>query len=516
MSLLKFRFKRIGILVVSVMLKTTLIATIAAPPSAEEILAIPASVDWIEVRADLTGEIEANWLRQRFPGGLLYSLEATATNGMFEGSLDERNTRLTNAAQGYDLIVLDGNLDLRLELLEVIPPHKRLIRTHISQAGGLSIQQEFGRISDIEARLYMLTTSAERLSETLMPLRFLNSLGRSDVWAASSGDIGYWTRLVAPQYGAPLVFGLAGQRPRSMAAEPGIQQLIDDYGLPELEAATTIYGIVGNPVRHSLSPRLHNTAYRAAGYPALFLPFHVDVFDEFWSEFVVGDAFRSLGLAMGGLTVASPHKEAALQKGTSASEMARRASSSNLMIPSGSHWIADTTDPQGVVLALAELDTDLRRKPAAVVGCGGAGRAIAAALDIAGADVTLVNRSPERGTWASGLLGLPFVQLADFEPGDFEIIVNATPVGRGDGQSPFPADRTNDAAIIVDLVYAEEPTPLVDDALGLGRQVIDGREVLLIQVRRQFQLMTGSEMPEELAREALACESPVACLAAGQ
>src|SRR5215831_2337458 len=120
------------------MAKTTLIATIAAPPSAEEILAIPASVDWIEIRADLTGEIDANWLRQSFPGGLLYSLRTSATNGAFDGSLDERNRRLTNAAQDYDLVVLDGDLDVRPELLEVIPPDKRVIATQISLGGGLS------------------------------------------------------------------------------------------------------------------------------------------------------------------------------------------------------------------------------------------------------------------------------------------------------------------------------------------------------------------------------------------
>jgi 3-dehydroquinate dehydratase/shikimate dehydrogenase len=493
------------------MAKATLIATFTEPPSPKQISSIPAAVDWIEVRADLAGDLDSDWLREYFPGRLVYSLPPAG----FAGPIQSRSLMLTNAAARYDLIDLDASCDLSPELLSRIPAYKRIISWSGPAHDPVALKSQFDRLSRVAAQFYKLVTIPSKPGDELVPLCFLNSLGRSDVLAFSAGNIGFWTRLVAPLYGAPLVFGLAGSHHQSMPEEPTITQLIDDYGLPEITQPEAIYGIVGSPVRHSLSPRLHNSAYRAAGHPALFVPFHAESFDTFWTEVVTGEALKSLGLSIRGLTVASPHKEAAINVAGTASHMVQRACSSNVMARSNGQWVAETTDPEGVMLALAEREIDVRDKPAAVVGCGGAGRAIAAALDLAGANVTLINRGLERGNWASDLLGLPFVRLSEFDPADFSVIVNATPVGRGDSQMPFAIDGISDDAVIIDLVYAKDTTPLVALALETGKHIIDGREVLLIQVRGQFRLMTGCEMSEELAREILGCESEVACVASG-
>jgi 3-dehydroquinate dehydratase/shikimate dehydrogenase len=489
------------------MAKATLIATLAEIPTPEQLLAIPACVDWIEVRADLVGDLNPDWIRQHFPGRLLYSLPSGTQGGRFEGSSNGRTSRLTNAARDYDLIELDARCDLSPEVLGQIPAFRRVISWSGPASDSSALGAEFDRISSVPAVLYKLATISSRPGEELAPLCFLNSLGRKDVLAFSAGDVGFWTRLIAPLYGAPLVYGVAGSHKQSMAAEPTIRRLIDDYGLPELPQPEEIYGIVGSPVRHSLSPRLHNAAYRAAGHRALFLPFHVESFDEFWRGVVTSKTLQSLGLSVRGLTIASPHKEVAIGMAGTASAMVRRACSSNVMARRNGDWVAETTDPEGVVLALAERNIDPRHKRAAIVGCGGAGRAIAAALDQAGAKVTLVNRGLERGNQASELLGLPFVRLSEFNPRDFSVIVNATPVGRGDNQMPFAIDGISSDAVIADLVYAKDPTPLVRTAMDMGKQIITGQEVLLIQVRRQFRFMTGHEMSEELAREILACES---------
>ena len=138
-----------------------------------------------------------------------------------------------------------------------------------------------------------------------------------------------------------------------------------------------------------------------------------------------------------------------------------------------------------------------------MIGCGGAGRAIAAALDQSGARVTLVNRGQERGSFAAELLGLPYVPLLNFDAEGYQVVVNATPVGRDDDATPFKLETLAEEAVVIDLVYGSRPTPLVSNSTGLGRTVIDGRDVLLTQVRRQFQIMTGREMSVRLARETL-------------
>jgi 3-dehydroquinate dehydratase/shikimate dehydrogenase len=167
------------------------------------------------------------------------------------------------------------------------------------------------------------------------------------------------------------------------------------------------------------------------------------------------------------------------------------------------YWNAETTDTEVVSLINSERKAAERPKRAAVLGCGGAGRAVAAALLSSGIAVTLVNRTKERGQRASRLLDLPFVLLREFDAQGYDLVVNATPVGRDDGDIPFDTDRLSKEATVVDLVYGSKPTPLVANTFGRVRKVIDGREVLLTQVCRQFELMTGQKMPMRVASENL-------------
>ncbi|HKQ51282.1 MAG TPA: hypothetical protein VJT74_02865, partial [Pyrinomonadaceae bacterium] len=246
--------------------------------------------------------------------------------------------------------------------------------------------------------------------------------------------------------------------------------------------------------------------YRALEHPALFVPFRAESFREFWDEVVESEALKSLKLPVRGLTVTSPHKEAALLTARKVSPTSRRAESVNILVRDNGSWRADTTDPEVVFMASRERGVRMRRKRAAVIGCGGAGRAIATALDQSGAGVTMVNRGPERGHYAATLLDLPYKPLQGFSARGYDLVINATPVGRDDGQSPFRVESLGRDSVVIDLVYGAQPTPLVAGALALDRVAVDGRAVLLTQVLRQFHMMTGREMSAALARETLGME----------
>jgi 3-dehydroquinate dehydratase/shikimate dehydrogenase len=211
----------------------------------------------------------------------------------------------------------------------------------------------------------------------------------------------------------------------------------------------------------------------------------------------------SLGFPLNGMTVASPHKEAALLTAKMISPMARQAESANILVRHNGWWKADTTDPEVIYMASRERSVEVRHKRAAVIGCGGAGRAIAAALVQSGAGVTLINRGSGRGQHASELLGLPYLPLLDFDAGGYDIVVNATPVGRDSDEVPFDLQTLNDDVVVIDLVYGARPTPLVGSTLAREQIAIDGRDVLLTQVIQQFLLMTGKEMPANIAGEKL-------------
>ena len=478
------------------MAKASLIATLSDSPSpdGDEIIALPNTVDWLEVRADRLGDIDPEWLRSHFRGRLLYSLR--------DHNLPDRHQRLANAAQHYDRIELLADTDLSEDLLQQIPHEKRMVSWY-GRVGDLSqLNDRFGQIASVPASVYKLVTTANTIAEEFLPLFLLHSLERTDAMAFSVGPLGFWTRLLALQFGAPGIFGPVTQGP-IVDMEPCISKLIDDYGLPEISPAKELFAIIGNPIFHSLSPRLHNASYRAMNYQALFVPLRVDSFSDFWHEFVLSRKFDALGIPINGMTVASPHKEEAVMTAKTVSGMVRQTEAANILLRNNGWWNADTTDPDVIYSASSDRSVPVKEKRAAVIGCGGAGRAIAAALAASGAGVTLINRGAERGERAAALLGLPYIPLNRFDAEGYDIVVNATPVGRDTDEVPFQLERLSDDAVVIDLVYGAKPTPLVNTTRARQQLAIDGRDVLVTQVRRQFHMMTGNEMSAALAHQIL-------------
>jgi 3-dehydroquinate dehydratase/shikimate dehydrogenase len=471
------------------MTRPSLIAILFDPPSPEgaDLTALPKTVDWLEVRADRVGDIDPEWLRSHFPGRLLYSLPT-------QNAALNRPERLKTAARFYDRIELEGATDYSEELLQSIPPEKRLLSWYGNVKDLAELSDRFGQLASIPAAAYKIVTTAETISEEFLPLSLLKSLNRDDTIACSDGPLGFWNRLVALHLGAPAIFGRVA-RGSIVDMEPTIGKLIDDYGLPEISPAKELFAIIGSPIFHSLSPRLHNAAYRAMNHHALFVPLRVESFADFWREFVVSRKLDAFGMPINGMTVASPHKEEAVATAKIVSGMVRQTEAANILVRNNGWWTADTTDPDVVYTAHRDRSVDVKEKRAAVIGCGGAGRAIAAALVESGAGVTLINRGAERGEHAAALLGLPYIPLRDFDAEGYDIVVNATPVGRDTDEAPFEVERLNDDAVVIDLVYGSRPTPLVDTTRARQQIAIDGRDVLVTQVSHQFRLMTGKEMP---------------------
>jgi 3-dehydroquinate dehydratase / shikimate dehydrogenase len=481
-----------------------LVATLDEPEAANDRLLrkLPDEVSWVQVRADRIGDIEPRRLRQDFLGKLCYSLGSAHGCGASKGLVLDRSRRLiAAAADDYDLIELDGERDIGADVLEAIPPARRLICWRGAAVSAAELNSQFRRLSRIRARSYLLVTDARHAVDGLAPLTFLRTTGRSDVTAYADGEAGVWSRLLAARLGAPFVFvGSVGEG-REPSDGPNPARMIEDFGLPELPYVDRICGIVGASASKSLSPRLHNAAYRALAYPGLFVPFRVESITEFWRDFIQSHALDQFGMSIQGLTVASPNKESVVELATIRSRTVLRAVSGNLIFRRGQAWVATTTDPIGVLANVHRRSIAGRR--AAVVGCGGSGRAIAWALTRKGADVTLVNRCRERGHRASRLLGLPFTALATFSVKGYDLVINATPVGSCEDALPFAIDHLDRDAVVVDLVYAHGATALVAGARARGVKVVEGREVLLTQVQRQFARMTGLAPPAGILAEML-------------
>jgi 3-dehydroquinate dehydratase / shikimate dehydrogenase len=487
----------------------TIIATMHAPP-AHHTGGPGGDADWIEWRADLLGDATPAGLTER-GGKMLYALRSKLEGGEGPTERDARSARLLAAAKHFDYIELEGERDLDHSILAAIPPDRRVISWHGQATEASALQQLLTSFRRAEARLYRFVTTSEEVAAALAPIQFLAATGRQDVIAYADRANATWTRPLAARYGAPVVFGNVanGQGP----SPTDLSVMVRDYGLPDLHRVTELCAIVGKPVNGSLSPWLHNAAYRAQGASRLFVRFPVESFGLFWRGVVETALFEAIGIRMRGVIVASPHKESALAVAAEISPFSRKTESTNVMFRRGSTWHADTTDADGVLMNLEAAGIACAKRRVAVIGCGGSGRPIAAALRRAGADVTLVNRSAARGAWASKLLGLPFVPLAQFTAAEFDMIINATPVGREGEELPVDVTAMPRGSVVVDLVFAIPATPLSALARRCGHTVIDGRDILLTQAARQYELMTGEEMPLMPACDLLGADA--SCVPAG-
>lgn len=270
-------------------------------------------------------------------------------------------------------------------------------------------------------------------------------------------------------------------------------------GLRLIGASTRVAGVIGSPVRHSLSPVILNTAFEASGLDWAFLAFEVP--EGRGADAVV--AMRVLGL--GGLSVTMPHKAAVSQAVDELTPAAAALGAVNCVFRQGDTVVGDNTDGPGFVDALrVDEGIDPSGARCVVVGAGGAGRAVARALGETGAaDIVIVNRSRPRAEAAAAVAG-PHGRVGD--PGaivEADIVVNATPLGMGvvvaaDRSAeplPFAVDLLRPGQVVADLIYHPVTTPLLVAARERGAMAVNGLGMLIHQAAHAFRRWVGEEPP---------------------
>jgi 3-dehydroquinate dehydratase/shikimate dehydrogenase len=477
--------------------RAAVIAVLSSPPARDgaALRELVDRVDSIEVRADLIGDLDVHWLRQQFSGTLIYTLRSVEEGGQYRGSLADRHARLLAAAQRYDQVDLEWATDATAELLTAIPAGRRRLSRHVGRVGAAAGVAELAavldRMTETPAAQYLLSIDADTAEEAVAVVSLQAAVRRSDLIAYATGLPGLFTRILAPRLGAPVVFGELGAG--TPAGLPTLAELETDYGFPELTPLRCLYGIVSPSLRPAAWTRLHNRAYRQLGLRAIFLPFATQDLRRFWRTVI--PALDAARLPLQGMTVTTPFKESVLDIVERTTAAARQCGAGNIALREGHEWVADATDVC-VGSALAAMGVELNGRRAAVVGCGAAGRNIAAALTMLGADVVLVNRSPERGRFAAKLLALPFVPLAEFSPAGFALLVHATPVT---DRVVVPLAGVSSDAAVLEMVPANRPTPLIEEARARGLITVDGWHVLAVEGALQFLLMTGVTLPPAAA-----------------
>jgi shikimate dehydrogenase len=261
-------------------------------------------------------------------------------------------------------------------------------------------------------------------------------------------------------------------------------------------ATTRVAAVIGDPVRHSLSPAIHEAAFAAAGLDWTFVAFEVR--PEGLGEAVAG--VRGLGIE--GLSVTMPHKEAIGQFLDDLTPAARDLDAVNCVFRDGGTLVGDNTDGAGLVASLRERQVEVVGRRVAVLGAGGAARAVIRSLAAEGAsEVVVVNRSADRGRRAVALAGPVGVLGGPERVGDVDLVVNATPVGMGDDPSlPIDPELLHVGQVVADLVYHPLRTALLAAAADRGCECVDGVGMLVGQAALSFERWTGRAAPVEAMR----------------
>jgi shikimate dehydrogenase len=278
-----------------------------------------------------------------------------------------------------------------------------------------------------------------------------------------------------------------------------------------ITGTTRLFGVIGHPVAHSLSPAMHNAAFAALGLDMAYVPLPVQPED-------VGAAVRGLAaLGFGGASVTIPHKGAVIPHLERLDDDARLAEAVNTIVVRGDGLHGYNTDIGGLRAAIEEVHPgSLEGEPALVLGAGGAGRAAALALARMGAAVTVVNRTAAAAERLAALLAaasarpaaarwLPLPELTGALVERQRVVVNATSLGM-DGASKVPAalaDTVTAGQVVVDVVYTRGQTDFLAQARARGAEVVDGLGMLVHQGAAAFELWTGRPAPLEVMRDAI-------------
>ncbi|MDF1593436.1 MAG: shikimate dehydrogenase [Desulfobacterales bacterium] len=262
----------------------------------------------------------------------------------------------------------------------------------------------------------------------------------------------------------------------------------------EIDAQTSLYAVFGNPVGHSLSPVMHNKAFAETGFNGVYLAFRViDIKAALY-------AVRAMD--MKGISVTIPHKIAVMNLLDEIDDQSRRIGAVNTVINREGRLRGYNSDGQGAVRALMEK-TKVSGAEIAVIGAGGAARAIGFGLIDQGARVTIINRGTEKGEGLAKDLGGDFKPLSGLGNISADILINTTPVGmvpRTEDMPLLPGLLRKDM-LVMDIVYNPVQTALLKHARQTGCRTIDGVAMFVYQGAFQFTLWTGMEAPVETMRK---------------
>jgi 3-dehydroquinate dehydratase/shikimate dehydrogenase len=411
--------------------------------------------------------------------------------GKFKGSVAAQLAILRKAGDvGFPLVDLELQSAEATKTDELNDLFERvgLILSYHNFRSTKKLDEQFDEMSRYPADFYKVVSTATNLYDNVVMMKFLErTSGKHEMIGVCMGEQGIISRALGVRAGSVFTFGAAMKGEETAPGQVPASELRDIYRIDMVEQSTQVYGVVGDPIAHSLSPVMMNAAFRRETVNAVYLALHAKSLKDLLA--CVQD------IPIRGLSVTMPYKQEIIEALENSDPLTRQIGACNTVVrATDGKLYGFNTDVAGIISPL-EQRLSLSGARILIVGAGGVARAGAFGLKSKNAEVSIINRTPAKAQSLARQAKVKYLKRTDIAKQEFDVIINATPVGmNGNKQSPLEEKELN-TKFVFDLVYTPAETKLVKMARAKNLQVIPGLEMFVQQGARQFEIWTGKPAP---------------------
>jgi 3-dehydroquinate dehydratase/shikimate dehydrogenase len=420
-----------------------------------------------------------------------------ASGGKFRGSIASQLEVLSKAV-GAGCQLVDVELQTaskcKPEQLQRLRTRAALILSYHDFRATKKLEETLGKMTAVPSDFYKIVTTATTLYDNVAMMKFLEQRNdRHSLVGLCMGEQGIISRVLGVRAGSVFTFAAVSEEQRTAPGQITAQELRSTYRIEQVDAATRVYGVAGDPVSHSLSPAIMNAALRRENVNGVYLALHAKTLKDLLA--CVRD------IPIHGLSITMPYKQSIIEHLDNTDSHTTKIGACNTVVRAQDGKLYGfNTDTAGVVRPL-EQRISIEQSKILVLGAGGAARAAVFGLKERGAEVYILNRSAPPAQKLARQAKAKSLKRADLKKMTFDVIINATPVGMGNTrESPLNEAEIN-AKYVFDMIYEPEETKLLKLAKARGAQVVPGIEMFVHQAARQFEIWTGKPAPwDEMLR----------------
>jgi len=414
-----------------------------------------------------------------------------ASDGKFRGSIVSQLDILTKAAAaGCQIVDVELQSALRCTSQQLLKLRSKaaLVLSHHDFRGTKNLDKTLEKMVSIPADFYKIVSTATMLSDNVAIMKFLEENGgKHSLVGLCMGQQGIISRVLGVRAGSVFTFAAVSPDEKTAPGQITAQELRSTYRIEQIDAATRVYGVAGDPVAHSLSPAIMNAALHRENVNGVYVALHAKTLKDLLT------CVREIPIH--GLSITMPYKQAIVSHLDNTDSQTTKIGACNTVVRAQDGKLYGfNTDAVGVVRPLEQRIT-LEKARILVLGAGGAARAAVFGLKERGAEVFILNRSAIPAQKLARQAKAKTIKRTDLKKLSFDVIVNATPVGMTNlRESPLTADEIK-ARYVLEMIYDPQETQLMKLATERGAEVIPGSEMFVHQAARQFEIWTGKPAP---------------------